>query len=111
MEEKMKKFFKIWLAEVVVFNLLAFLVPVIAKSSSILGTSAFWIEWVVMMVAFLAQLALTNHFLKPEPEKELYQPTQIYEKVKMDCCKLVIKTQNFDKEIGIYCPICGGAKI
>ena len=38
---------------------------------------------------------------KPEPEKELYEPTQVYEKVKMDCCNLFVKTQNFDKEIGI----------
>lgn len=48
---------------------------------------------------------------RPEPEKELYEPTRIYETVKMDCCDLYVKTQNFDKEIGVYCPVCGGAKI
>lgn len=48
---------------------------------------------------------------KPEPEKELYESTHIYEKTKMGCCDLIVKTQNFDKEIGIYCPVCGGAKI
>ena len=48
---------------------------------------------------------------KPEPEKELYEPAQVYEIAKMDCCDLDVKIQNFDKEIGIYCPVCGGAKI
>lgn len=48
---------------------------------------------------------------KPELEKELYEPTQVYEITKMDCCNLCVKIQNFDKEIGFYCPVCGGAKI
>lgn len=49
--------------------------------------------------------------VKLEPEKELYEPSQIYEMVRMDCCNVHVKAQNFDKEIGIYCPICGGANI
>ena len=48
---------------------------------------------------------------KPESEKELYKPAQVYEIAKMDCCDLDVKIQNFDKEIGVYCPVCGGAKI
>ena len=56
-------------------------------------------------------ITVKTNKVKPKPERELYEPTQVYEMVKMDCCDLYVKTQNFDKEIGIYCPVCGGAKI
>lgn len=56
-------------------------------------------------------IKVTTKKSKPEPEKELYEPTQIYETVKLECCDLYVKTQNFDKEIGFYCPVCGGANI
>ena len=56
-------------------------------------------------------IKVTTKKSKPEPEKELYEPTKVYELVKMDCCGVNVKTQNFDKEIGIYCPICGGTTI
>lgn len=56
-------------------------------------------------------IKVTTKKSKPEPEKELYEPSQIYEMIKMDCCEAYVKTQNFDREIGVYCPICGGAMI
>ena len=39
--------------------------------------------------------------------KELYTPTDSYEIIHEDCCGVDVKIQNFDQEIGIYCPICG----
>ena len=48
---------------------------------------------------------------KKEPEKELYQPVNEYETVELKCCDSSVKVQYFDKEIGIYCPLCGGAKL
>lgn len=56
-------------------------------------------------------IKVTTKKSKIEPENELYEPTKAYELIKMDCCNIYLKTQNFDKEIGIYCPICGGTKI
>lgn len=46
-----------------------------------------------------------------EPDKELYLPSNSYEFVGFDCCKERAKVENFDKEIGVYCPICGGFKL
>lgn len=48
---------------------------------------------------------------KAEPEKELYQPVSEYETVQLECCNSSVKVQYFDKEIGIYCPLCGGTKL
>lgn len=45
------------------------------------------------------------------PEKELYLPANEYEKVELKCCGSEVKVQFFDKEIGIYCPLCGGSKL
>ena len=56
-------------------------------------------------------IKVTTKKSKPEPEKELYEPTKDYELVKMSCCDVSVKTQNFDKEIGLYCPICGDTTI
>lgn len=43
-----------------------------------------------------------------EHEKELYTPPEEYDVVNTDCCSVDVKVRNIDKEIGIYCPICGG---
>ena len=48
---------------------------------------------------------------KKEPEKEIYQSVNEYETVELKCCDSSVKVQYFDKEIGIYCPLCGGAKL
>lgn len=44
-----------------------------------------------------------------EIERELYTASEIYETVRKDCCEVDVKVRNLDKEIGIYCPICGGS--
>ena len=46
-----------------------------------------------------------------EPEKELYTPAVDYEVVHQKCCGIDVKVQDLDKEIGIYCPICGGTEL
>ena len=46
-----------------------------------------------------------------EHEKELYAPSVNYETVQTKCCEVCVKVQNMDKEIGLYCPICGGAEL
>ena len=51
-------------------------------------------------------IKVTTKKTKPEPEKELYEPTKVYELVKTDCCGINVKTQNFDKEIGIEKIMC-----
>ena len=43
------------------------------------------------------------------PEKELYQPLNSYVLIHQKCCAVDIKILELDSEIGIYCPICGGA--
>ena len=48
---------------------------------------------------------------KKEPEKELYKPLDEYEIVESVCCMVNVKVRNIDKEIGIYCPICGGTNL
>lgn len=48
---------------------------------------------------------------KKEPEKELYKPANEYEFVQLDCCSSSVKVQYLDKEIGIYCPLCGGSRL
>lgn len=45
---------------------------------------------------------------KKEVEKELYTPSGDYVKCKKNCCNIDVKVRNIDKEIGTYCPICGG---
>ena len=41
------------------------------------------------------------------PERELYEPTAVYVRCFESCCNLELKVNNFDKETGIYCPVCG----
>lgn len=48
---------------------------------------------------------------KKEPEKELYTPANEYEIIKLDCCSVSAKIQFIDKEIGIYCPLCGETRL
>lgn len=45
-----------------------------------------------------------------EVEKELYTPSENFESVHKTCCDVDVKVRNIDKEIGIYCPVCGGAE-
>lgn len=56
-------------------------------------------------------LKMTMDIPKKEPEKELYQSVNEYDTVRLDCCHSTVKIQYLDKEIGIYCPLCGGAKL
>lgn len=44
---------------------------------------------------------------KKEMEKELYTPSEDYVRSKQNCCNIVVKVRNIDKETGTYCPICG----
>lgn len=46
-----------------------------------------------------------------EPERELYTPSEDYETVHELCCEIDVKVKNIDKEIGVYCPICGGSHL
>ena len=46
-----------------------------------------------------------------EAEKELYAPLEDYETVHEICCDIDVKVRALDKEIGIYCPICGGTNL
>ena len=48
---------------------------------------------------------------RKEVERELYTPAESYETVHRDCCGVDVKVRNLDKEIGIYCPICGGTDL
>ncbi len=42
-----------------------------------------------------------------ESERELYKPSGDYSKCHENCCDIDVKVINFDKETGIYCPVCG----
>lgn len=42
-----------------------------------------------------------------EPPKELYTPVNFYINDYVNCCDSNIKIHVLDKEIGVYCPICG----
>ena len=42
-----------------------------------------------------------------EPERDLYKPTADYIRCHERCCNIDLKVLNFDKETGIYCPVCG----
>lgn len=44
---------------------------------------------------------------KRKIEKELYAPSEDYVQCEKGCCGLKVKVKNIDKEIGIYCPVCG----
>ena len=46
-----------------------------------------------------------------EAEKELYVPLENYETIHEVCCDIDVKVKTLDKEIGIYCPICGGSNL
>lgn len=46
-----------------------------------------------------------------EPEKELFLTANEYVLVHQKCCNIDIKATEFDKNIGLYCPICGGEKL
>lgn len=40
-------------------------------------------------------------------ERELYTPIENYVMCLKQCCSIVVKVKNIDKETGTYCPICG----
>lgn len=44
---------------------------------------------------------------KKEVEKELYTPSYDYTVCTKECCYIGVKVMCMDKEIGIYCPVCG----
>ena len=44
---------------------------------------------------------------KREIERDLYTPSSVYVDCEKTCCGLKVKVKNIDKEIGIYCPVCG----
>lgn len=46
-----------------------------------------------------------------EPEKELYRPLNNYVLAHLDCCGIDVKILELDFEIGVYCPVCGGADL
>ena len=46
-----------------------------------------------------------------EAEKELFVPLKDYETVHEICCDIDVEVKTLDKEIGIYCPICGGTNL
>ena len=48
---------------------------------------------------------------KREPVKELYAPVKDYRCIHKECCGIDVKVDDFDAEVGTYCPICGGAEI
>ena len=48
---------------------------------------------------------------KSEPEKELFAPLKEYKCIHKNCCDIDIKATEFDLEIGVYCPVCGGAEL
>lgn len=50
---------------------------------------------------------MTMKMPKRKIEKELYAPSEDYVQCEKGCCGLKVKVKNIDKEIGIYCPVCG----
>lgn len=48
---------------------------------------------------------------KKEPEKELYSPLNQYVVSHQSCCNVDVKVSEIDKQIGVYCPICGGSNL
>lgn len=56
-------------------------------------------------------VSIKTNKIKKEPEKELYVPINNYTTTHNQCCDVDVKVTEFDKEIGVYCPICGGFKV
>lgn len=48
---------------------------------------------------------------KRTPEKVLYKPINEYVLSHQCCCNIDVKVRDFDNQIGIYCPICGGTTL
>lgn len=46
-----------------------------------------------------------------QPEKELYKPINEYILLHQSCCDIDVKVLDFDSQIGVYCPICGGTTL
>ena len=44
-------------------------------------------------------------------DKQLYAPINQYEIEHKFCCGIDVKIHNIDKQIGTYCPICGGENL
>lgn len=45
------------------------------------------------------------------PEKDLYKPINDYIIFHHHCCGVDVKALEFDVQIGLYCPICGGSEL
>lgn len=56
-------------------------------------------------------IKMSMNIPKQETEKELYTPANEYEVVRLDCCNASVKVQYIDKEIGVYCPLCGDTNL
>jgi hypothetical protein len=48
---------------------------------------------------------------KANPNKELFEPSNSYVMVTVNCCDLQLKVREVDNQIGVYCPKCGGCHI
>ncbi|WP_146767241.1 hypothetical protein [Paenibacillus sp. YN15] len=48
---------------------------------------------------------------KANPNFQLYEPSNCYLKVKLKCCDFEVKIREIDRQIGAYCPKCGGCHI
>ena len=48
---------------------------------------------------------------KANPHLELYEPSNSYIAVTLNCCNFVVKVREIDDQIGVYCPKCGGCHI
>lgn len=46
-----------------------------------------------------------------EAEVELYEPSYDYKRIHLECCDVDVKSTDFDEEIGLYCPLCGGTHL
>ena len=56
-------------------------------------------------------IKLSLEIPKQEPEKELFTPSNEYISFHQSCCGVDVKTLEFDSQIGVYCPVCGGATL
>jgi len=48
---------------------------------------------------------------RTKPPLELYEPSNSYIAVSLNCCDLIVKVREIDNQIGVYCPKCGGCHI
>lgn len=56
-------------------------------------------------------IKVTMDIPRHEIERELFTPSENYETAHCQCCDIDVKVHTIDKEIGVYCPICGGTRL